>query len=47
MDLREALARLKPLLEDAAVLKVGQNMKYDALLLTRYGIRVAPIDDTM
>ncbi len=47
MDLRAALARLKPLLEDAGVLKVAQNGKYDALLLSRYGIRVAPIDDTM
>jgi DNA polymerase-1 len=38
---------LKPLLEDDAVLKIGQNMKYDAKILARHGIRVAPIDDTM
>ncbi|WP_375257702.1 DNA polymerase I [Citreimonas sp.] len=43
----EALAILKPLLEDPAVLKIGQNMKYDAKVLGRYGIAVAPIDDTM
>ena len=42
-----ALATLKPLLEDPAVLKIGQNMKYDAKVLARYGIDVAPIDDTM
>ena len=32
--MREAdvIARLKPLLEDPAVLKVGQNVKYDALI---------------
>ncbi len=47
MDLREALARLKPLLEAPGVLKVAQNGKYDALLLSRYGIAVSPIDDTM
>ena len=47
MGLEEALARLKPLLEDPAVIKIGQNMKYDAKILARYGIYVAPIDDTM
>lgn len=43
----EALALLKPLLEDPAVLKVGQNLKYDALLLKRYNIKITPLDDTM
>ncbi|TDI59005.1 MAG: DNA polymerase I, partial [Alphaproteobacteria bacterium] len=42
-----ALARLKPLLEDASVLKIAQNMKYDWLVLSRYGIEVTPFDDTM
>lgn len=43
----EAIALLKPLLEDAGVLKVGQNIKYDMIVLARYGIEMAPIDDTM
>ncbi|MDB5471149.1 MAG: polA, partial [Caulobacter sp.] len=43
----EALARLKPLLEDPAVLKIAQNGKYDMAVLSRYGIRVGPIEDTM
>lgn len=47
MPLAETLAMLKPVLEDSAVLKVGQNMKYDAKVFARYGIEVAPIDDTM
>ena len=47
MDLDEALALLKPVLEDDAVLKIGQNMKYDAKIFKRYGVSVAPIDDTM
>jgi DNA polymerase I len=47
MPVNEALSLLKPLLEDDAVLKIGQNMKYDAKILARHGIRVAPIDDTM
>ncbi len=42
-----ALAALKPLLEDEAVLKVFQNGKYDLNILARRGIAVAPIDDTM
>lgn len=47
MGLDEALALLKPVLEDEGVLKIGQNMKYDWKILARHGIRVAPIDDTM
>jgi DNA polymerase-1 len=43
----EALARLKPLLEADSVLKIGQNIKYDMLVLHRLGIAVGPIDDTM
>jgi DNA polymerase-1 len=43
----QALAALKPLLESDAVLKVGQNIKYDLTVLARHGIAVAPIDDTM
>ncbi len=43
----EALALLKPMLEDPAVLKVGHNIKYDTAVLLRYGIEIAPCDDTM
>ncbi|MBS3927380.1 MAG: DNA polymerase I, partial [Sphingomonadales bacterium] len=47
VPLAEAVARLKPLLESDAVLKVGQNAKYDLNVLARHGIAVGPIDDTM
>ncbi len=47
MPLDEALTLLKPLFEDPSILKIGQNMKYDAKIFARYGIEVAPIDDTM
>ncbi|MGR3551836.1 DNA polymerase I [Pseudooceanicola sp.] len=47
MSEAEALSLLTPALEDDAILKIGQNMKYDAKMLKRYGITVAPIDDTM
>jgi DNA polymerase I len=43
----QALAILKPMLEDPAVLKIGQNIKYDAMMLSRYGVAVRPVDDTM
>ena len=47
LDKAEALALLAPMLTDAAVLKVFQNGKYDLNVLSREGISVAPIDDTM
>ena len=47
MALETALALLKPVLEDASILKIGQNMKYDAKIFARHGVQVAPIDDTM
>jgi len=47
IPLQRALDILKPLLEDPAVLKVGQNIKYDMTILARHGIALAPVDDTM
>jgi DNA polymerase-1 len=51
VDKAAALSALKPLLESDAVLKVGQNIKYDINILARArevgGIAVAPVDDTM
>jgi DNA polymerase-1 len=43
----DVLGGLKTLLEDDSVLKVGQNLKYDALVFLQRGIRLNPIDDTM
>jgi DNA polymerase I len=47
IPLEIAIKKLKPLLENPAILKIGQNMKYDALILLKHGIQIAPIDDTM
>ncbi|WP_086606978.1 DNA polymerase I [Erythrobacter donghaensis] len=47
VPMKDAIAALKPLLEDEAVLKIFQNGKYDLNVLARQGIMVAPIDDTM
>ena len=43
----DALARLKSLLEDDSVLKVGQNLKYDMAVLAQHGIAIRPFDDTL
>lgn len=43
-----ALAILKPVLEDARILKTGQNIKYDMIVLEREGVRLAGLGrDTM
>ncbi len=47
IPMEEAVAILKPMLEDPAVLKVGQNFKYDINVFERYGICPHPVDDTM
>lgn len=47
LPLAEVLAQLKPVLEDDAILKIAQNMKYDAKIMARLGVQVAPIADTM
>ncbi len=47
IPLEQAVAALKPILEAPGILKVGQNIKYDMLVMARRGIAVAPIDDTM
>ncbi|NHF72208.1 DNA polymerase I [Paracoccus xiamenensis] len=47
LDRALVLKKLKPVLEDAAILKIGQNIKYDWKILARNGIRMTPIEDTM
>ena len=47
IPVRDALDALRPLCEDRAVLKIGQNLKFDWIVLKRHGIEVAPYDDTM
>ncbi|MDA9208342.1 DNA polymerase I, partial [Octadecabacter sp.] len=47
IDFEEALAILKPMLEDDSILKVFQNAKYDCKIFARLKIDVVSIDDTM
>ena len=47
ITVNDALSVLKPLLADPSILKIGQNLKYDALVLRQLGLDITPIDDTM
>ena len=47
MDFDTCLSLLKPVLEDASVLKIFQNAKYDIKIFQTYGITVQGIADTM
>ena len=45
---KETVKKIKPLVENPASLKVGQNMKYDIIMLARYGAEVrGEMFDTM
>ena len=41
------LKKIKPLLEDPSIKKVGQNIKFDLIVLKQNGIEINPIEDTM
>lgn len=47
IDFKRALEMFKPLFEDPGVLKIGQNIKYDLLVLKKYNVDITPVDDTM
>ena len=47
IDVAAALARLKDLMEDPSVLKIGHNLKFDMIVLGQRGIAIAPHDDTI
>jgi len=45
-----AMAMLRPIFEDPAILKIGHNLKYDSHILLwprNGGIKLSPVDDTM
>jgi len=41
------LKRLKPLLEDPSIKKIGQNIKFDFIVLFKNGINISSMEDTM
>ncbi len=47
LALTRAMELIKPLLEDDSVIKIGHNIKYDLLIMQRYGIKVTPVEDSM
>ena len=48
LDSGDALAALKPVLEDASIGKVGHDLKFDAIVLARHGVVLRGLDtDTM
>tara|TARA_B100001248_G_scaffold259898_1_gene246908 strand:+ start:2539 stop:5331 length:2793 start_codon:yes stop_codon:yes gene_type:complete len=47
LDLEYVLDCLRPVLTDDSILKIGQNIKYDAKVLSHYGIEITTFDDTM
>ena len=47
IELNQALVILKEIMEDRSILKILHNKKYDGLVLQKYGISIAPYDDTM
>ena len=47
LDLKETLKEIKTILEDPSKIIVGQNIKYDMLILDKYDIQIANPHDTM
>ncbi len=41
------LKKIKPILEDESIKKIGQNIKFDCLIFKKNKITVSPIEDTM
>ncbi len=41
------IKKIKKILEDTSIKKVGQNIKYDLMIFKKYGINIEPIEDTM
>ncbi len=47
IEVEVALKRIAPLLADKTVLKIGHNIKYDMLVLKKYGVDIFSVEDTM
>ena len=47
LDKDSVLKKLKPLLEDPSIKKIGQNIKFDFIVLSKYGINITSMEDTM
>jgi len=47
LDKGLVLKKLKPLLEDPSIKKIGQNIKFDFIVLFKHGINITSMEDTM
>lgn len=47
LDMQLVLDQLKPVLTDPSILKIGHNLKYDLVVLAKYGVKITPVGDTM
>ena len=47
LDKKIVLKKLKPLLEDPSIKKIGQNIKFDFIVLFKNGINISSMEDTM
>ena len=47
LDKKFVIKKIKKIFEDQSIKKIGQNIKFDYIILKRQGIDVAPIEDTM
>ena len=44
---KDVIDKLKPLLEDKSVKKIGQNIKFDYIIFYHLGVEMSPLEDTM
>ena len=47
IDKSLVLKKLKPILEDPSIKKIGQNIKFDFIILFKHGINMSSMEDTM
>ena len=47
LNTKKVLEKIKPIMEDTSIKKIGQNIKYDWIIFLRNGIKLNPVEDTM
>tara|TARA_A100001011_G_scaffold26374_1_gene25947 strand:- start:1446 stop:4208 length:2763 start_codon:yes stop_codon:yes gene_type:complete len=47
LSLNTVIKKIKPILEDKSIKKIGQNIKFDYIILKRNQINIFPMEDTM
>ena len=47
LNIKEVLKKIKPLLEDPSIKKIGQNIKFDFIVFYKNGITLNSMEDTM